>query len=80
MTSDVVTTSADTPFKELAALMARRGVSALPVLDASGQLAGVVSEADLLPKQGIPGRPGGQAAAVVAPLAAAGADGGHGRR
>jgi CBS domain-containing protein len=51
MTSDVVTTGMDTPFKELAALMARRGVSALPVLDASGRLAGVVSEADLLPKQ-----------------------------
>lgn len=51
MTSDVVTASADTPFKELAALMARRGVSALPVLDADGRLAGVVSEADLLPKQ-----------------------------
>ena len=51
MTSDVVTTSADTPFKELAALMARRFVSALPLLDASGRLAGVVSEADLLPKQ-----------------------------
>lgn len=48
MTADVVTTSADTPFKELAALMARRRVSALPVLDASGQLAGVLSEADLL--------------------------------
>jgi CBS-domain-containing membrane protein len=51
MTSDVITTSADTTFKELAALMTRRGVSALPVLDASGQLAGVVSQADLLPKQ-----------------------------
>ena len=41
MTSDVVATSLDSPFKELAALMARRGVSALPVLDASGRLAGV---------------------------------------
>lgn len=51
MTADVVTASADTPFKEVATLMARRHVSGLPVLDAEGRLAGVVSEADLLPKQ-----------------------------
>ncbi len=51
MTTDVVTARTDTQFKELARLMATRRVSALPVLDASGQLAGVVSEADLLPKQ-----------------------------
>lgn len=51
MTTDVATVGVDTPFKELAALMARRRVSALPVLATGGQLAGVVSEADLLTKQ-----------------------------
>ncbi len=51
MTADVVTASVGTAFKEVAALLAARGVSAVPVLDAGGQLAGVVSEADLLPKQ-----------------------------
>jgi CBS domain-containing protein len=51
MTPDVVTAGMDTPFKELAAIMARRGVSALPVLDGQGHLAEVASEADLLPKQ-----------------------------
>jgi CBS domain-containing protein len=51
MTADVVTARVDTPFKEIAVLMAGRGVSALPVLNAEGRLAGVVSEADLLPKQ-----------------------------
>ncbi|HUY48735.1 MAG TPA: CBS domain-containing protein [Streptosporangiaceae bacterium] len=51
MTPDVVTAGVDTPFKELAAIMTRRGVSALPVLDGEGRVAGVVSEADLLPKQ-----------------------------
>ena len=51
MTSDVVTVGVDTAFKELAAIMARQGVSALPVLDGAGRVAGVVSEADLLPKQ-----------------------------
>jgi CBS domain-containing protein len=51
MTADVVTAGVDTPFKEVAALMARQGVSALPVLGGEGRIAGVVSEADLLPKQ-----------------------------
>jgi CBS-domain-containing membrane protein len=51
MTASMVTVGVDTPFKELAVLMAGRGVSALPVLDAEGNLAGMVSEADLLPKQ-----------------------------
>ena len=51
MTTDIVTAQVNTPFRELAAAMARRGVSALPVLAADGRLAGVVSEADLLPKE-----------------------------
>lgn len=51
MTASVVTADVSTPFKELALLMAGRRVSALPVLDAEGRLAGMVSEADLLPKQ-----------------------------
>ena len=51
MTPHVITAGVDTPFKELAAIMARRGVSTLPVLDGQGRVTGVVSEADLLPKQ-----------------------------
>lgn len=51
MTADVVTARTDTPFKELARRLAPRRVSALPVLDADGNLAGMVSEADLLAKQ-----------------------------
>jgi len=51
MTVEVVTVTENTPFKELAVVMAGRGVSALPVLDASGHVAGVVFEADLLPKE-----------------------------
>ncbi len=51
MTADVACARQDTPFKELAGLMAARGISALPVLDADGQVAGVVSEADLLHKE-----------------------------
>ncbi len=51
MTQPVVTVSLDTGFKNVAALMAERGVSALPVLGAGGRVAGVVSEPDLLRKE-----------------------------
>jgi CBS-domain-containing membrane protein len=51
MTADVACATGDTPFKELATMMAARRISALPVLDEDGQVAGVVSETDLLPKE-----------------------------
>lgn len=51
MTPEVVTADVNTKFKELAAIMARYHVSGVPVLDAQGRVTGVVSEADLLPKQ-----------------------------
>ena len=43
MTASVATVSLDTPFKGLAAIMAEHGVNALPVLDAQGRIAGIVS-------------------------------------
>ena len=52
MSTDVATGLEGTPFKEIAKLMARRNVSALPVVDKAGHVLGVVSEADLLVKQG----------------------------
>lgn len=51
MTSTVVTVADSAPFKEIVRLMQVHGVSALPVVDAQGRLAGIVSEADLLPKE-----------------------------
>ncbi len=51
MTPDVVTVTASTGFKELAAVMTRHHVSAVPVLGSDGTVTGLVSEADLLPKQ-----------------------------
>ena len=51
MTADVACARQDTPFKELAGLMAARGISALPVLDDQGRVTGVVSEVDLLRKE-----------------------------
>jgi CBS domain-containing protein len=62
MTAEVITVRVDAPFKEVARVLEEHNVSALPVLDDAGHLVGVVSEADLLPKeeyrnqQGQPGR------------------------
>jgi CBS domain-containing protein len=50
MTVAVATVSLDTPFKRLAAIMAEHGVNALPVLDAQGRIAGIVSQSDLIRK------------------------------
>ncbi|GAA1703619.1 CBS domain-containing protein [Nonomuraea bangladeshensis] len=51
MTTRVAAAEAGTPFKDLAALLVGRGVSALPVLDGQRRVIGVVSEADLLRKE-----------------------------
>ena len=51
MTRDVVTVEPGAPFRELAAVMTRHGISAVPVVDGRGRPIGVVSEADLLAKQ-----------------------------
>lgn len=52
MTTDVETVSADAPFKEIVRTLQRRDVSAVPVVDTDGRVLGVVSQADLLIKQG----------------------------
>jgi len=52
MSTDIATVLEGTPFKEVATMMARRKVSALPVVDKARHVLGVVSEADLLVKQG----------------------------
>jgi CBS domain-containing protein len=51
MTTAVVSVDRGTPFKEIVRLLRERNVSALPVLQADGRVDGVVSEADLLPKE-----------------------------
>jgi CBS domain-containing protein len=50
MTREVVTVGRDTEFKEVERRLAQHHVSALPVVDASGDVVGVVSESDLLLK------------------------------
>ncbi|MEV3860653.1 CBS domain-containing protein [Streptomyces sp. NPDC050095] len=51
MTQTVVGVGRDAPFKEIVDLMQEWKVSALPVLEGEGRVVGVVSEADLLPKE-----------------------------
>jgi len=51
MTSQVVTVTPATGFRELIAIMRDRGITGLPVIDTEGRLVGVVSEADLLLKE-----------------------------
>jgi CBS domain-containing protein len=59
MTRTVVTVNEAARFKDIVSLLARHGVSALPVIDAEGRVIGVVSEADLMLKEErlVPERP-----------------------
>ena len=66
MTRDVVSVTPETPIKDVAAVLVERGISGLPVCDADGAVVGVLSEADLLVKQGgSPERSGGLFAWLV---------------
>ncbi|WP_089107807.1 CBS domain-containing protein [Streptomyces hyaluromycini] len=51
MTRTVATIGRNAPFKDVVTLMEEWKVSALPVLEGEGRVIGVVSEADLLPKE-----------------------------
>lgn len=51
MTHRVITVHDRTPFKDVARLIRKHGVSALPVVDQAGRLLGIVSEADLMLKE-----------------------------
>ncbi|MFG3264443.1 CBS domain-containing protein [Streptomyces bobili] len=51
MTHTVVAVGRDARFKDIVQLMEEWKVSALPVLEGEGRVVGVVSEADLLPKE-----------------------------
>lgn len=66
MTRDVVSVTPETPLKDVAAALVERGISGLPVCNADGMVVGVLSEADLLVKQGgSPERSGGLFAWLV---------------
>jgi len=57
MTATVVTADPSTTFKQLAELMARTRVNAVPVISPDGHVTGVVSMTDLLLKQADPASP-----------------------
>jgi CBS domain-containing protein len=48
MTSPVITVGLDTPVQDIAQLLLQSGISAVPVVDDKGLLAGIVSEGDLM--------------------------------
>ncbi len=56
MTSSVVAVRRTAEFKDIVEVMRRRRVSAFPVLDDGDRVIGVVSEADLLPREAYPVR------------------------
>jgi len=51
MTREVATVGGAAAFKDIVRTLRDRRVSALPVVDGSGRVLGIVSEADLLPKE-----------------------------
>jgi CBS domain-containing protein len=51
MTADVIAVSPDESVQKAAQLMANHGISGLPVVDANGQLVGMISEGDLVMRQ-----------------------------
>ncbi|QEV65228.1 CBS domain-containing protein [Streptomyces spectabilis] len=51
MTHTSIAVGRDAPFKEVVELIEQWKISALPVLEGEGRVIGVVSEADLLPKE-----------------------------
>jgi CBS domain-containing protein len=48
MTDNVVSVTAEAPYKAIVETLAQHGVSAVPVVDDGREVLGVVSEADLL--------------------------------
>lgn len=51
MTTDVVSVTPDTPFKEVVERLVRSDVSGLPVVEQSGEVVGIVTEADVVSKE-----------------------------
>jgi CBS domain-containing protein len=60
MTAEVITVAQDAPFVDIATALRRHHVSAFPVLNAAGEVIGVVSESDLLAKLALSGGEDGE--------------------
>lgn len=57
MTKTVTTVGPDTPYREIVDVVTAGGVGAVPVVDGDRRVVGIVSEADLLHKVELTGRP-----------------------
>jgi CBS domain-containing protein len=69
MTTDVATVTPGTSLKDVARVLVERDISGVPVVDADGDVLGVVSEADLLAKERAePPTRGGPLAWLVDPI------------
>jgi CBS domain-containing protein len=53
MTREVIAVTPDTPVYQVAEAMGRHGVSGVPVVDAAGEVLGVISEKDFLVRLGV---------------------------
>ena len=53
MTTHVITVDPDATVRDLATLLAERGISGAPVVDSGGRLVGIISEGDLLHREEI---------------------------
>jgi len=69
MTTTVVSITEDTPIEEIARTLLEQRISAVPVLDAGGNLVGIVSEGDLMRREesGTERRPGWWLALLASP-------------
>jgi CBS domain-containing protein len=68
MKSEVTTVAPETSLRDVAALLAERGISGLPVVENGGAVVGVVSEADILMKERTPqARRGGLLGRILEP-------------
>jgi CBS domain-containing protein len=56
MTTQLVMVARDTPYKDMVERMVAGDVSGMPVVDVSGKLVGIVTEADLVSKEAYAGR------------------------
>jgi len=65
MRAPAITVAHAAPLKEVANLILRHRISALPVVDDTGALLGIISEADLITEPAYGSHPQGRTAGVV---------------
>lgn len=65
MTVEVTTTTPETSLKDAALELASKGISGMPVVDAEGRVIGVLSETDILAKEGVTSGRGGLLGSIL---------------